>query len=209
MFPCNRPLGFLLSRGGHRVFNVHNEFSTCCTHESETGAEEFCPSVTDREKLKNDPSGCRVQESNPGHWDYSPARLANRHKLPRPPTPTQPLFFLSSSIRLHDPPSRSSRSGVAPTQKCRSPLLKTQRFFCASSQNIAVLHASPTTSGYVVFFSFPSCRFIQLRFPNPLAMKNDTRHEQCGSDSKNCCFVLMSLSHLVLTELDQYRHAPQ
>ena len=32
VFPYHRPLGLLLSGGGHGILNVCNDFSVCCTH---------------------------------------------------------------------------------------------------------------------------------------------------------------------------------
>ena len=40
VFPCHRPLGLLLSTGGHRIGNVRNDLSACCAHEDGTGTDE-------------------------------------------------------------------------------------------------------------------------------------------------------------------------
>ena len=76
VFPCHRPFGILLSMGGHGIFYVVNDFSTCCAHEDKTGTDDSAQVLT----VKNpetvlDPAstGSRTRGSR-FHWITSAAR---------------------------------------------------------------------------------------------------------------------------------------
>ena len=57
-FPCHRPLGLLLSKGGHGIFNVRNDGSACCAHEGETGTDESVQVLTQKDR-KGHPAATR------------------------------------------------------------------------------------------------------------------------------------------------------
>ena len=42
MFPCDKPLGFLLSKGEHAIFHVHSDLvlGTYCAHAGKIGTDD-------------------------------------------------------------------------------------------------------------------------------------------------------------------------
>ena len=59
LFPCHKPLGLLLEKVEHGIFDVRLNLSACCAHEGETDTDGSVQMLN----LKNDPSPCLHRES--------------------------------------------------------------------------------------------------------------------------------------------------
>ena len=64
MFPCHRPIGFLLLEGGGGILNVC-KYLNCAVHAKTSLA---LMSAQMLEEVKIFPFPCHSPESNPGHW---------------------------------------------------------------------------------------------------------------------------------------------
>ena len=62
-FLCQRCLASLLSKGGHEIFNVRNDFSACVTQEGETDESEQVSTRRNRETALH-PLGSRTLDTD-------------------------------------------------------------------------------------------------------------------------------------------------
>ena len=81
VLPCHLQLGLPSSKREHGVFNVRNDHSACCAHESETDTEESAQVLT-KKSWKMVLHAVESRNRTFGPLTYSPARCSLKFPIP-------------------------------------------------------------------------------------------------------------------------------